>query len=58
MSQEELGELSGLSRSSVNQAMARLKDLSFVSTNYGRVLVLDVDRLREFVRRLDNEEIE
>lgn len=58
ISQEELGELSGLSRSSVNQAIAKLKDFSLISTEYGRVLVLDVDRLREFVRRLDNDEIE
>jgi CRP/FNR family transcriptional regulator, cyclic AMP receptor protein len=49
ISQEELGDLAGLSRSTVNQAITKLKHLNLVNTEYGGVLVLDLERLRGFV---------
>lgn len=49
ISQEELGELAGLSRSTTNGAITRLKKLRLVHTEYGGLLVPDVNALREFV---------
>lgn len=48
ISQEELGELVGFSRSTTNQAVNALKRLQLISTQYGGVLVLDIDKLSEF----------
>jgi CRP/FNR family cyclic AMP-dependent transcriptional regulator len=48
LSQEELGELVGLSRPTTNAALMKLKALRLVHPQYKGLLVLDVDRLRTF----------
>ena len=48
MSQEEIGELAGLSRPTTNMAISKLKKLRLVCPEYGGLLVLDINRLREF----------
>jgi CRP/FNR family cyclic AMP-dependent transcriptional regulator len=48
MSQEELGELAGLSRSTTNIALAKLKKLNLVIPEYGGLFVVDLDRLKAF----------
>ena len=49
ISQEEIGELAGLSRSTTNIALKRLHQLELVDTQYGGLLVLNLDRLKTFV---------
>jgi CRP/FNR family cyclic AMP-dependent transcriptional regulator len=49
ISQEELGELAGFSRATTNAAIAKLRKMDLVRTEYGGILVLDIDRLRAFV---------
>lgn len=56
ISQEEIGELAGLARSTTNTAITKLKGLRLVSTEYGGLLVLDLNRLRAFVHASGEEE--
>ncbi|MGY8527485.1 helix-turn-helix domain-containing protein [Paracidovorax citrulli] len=49
ISQEELGELAGLSRSTTNMAIMRLKKLGLLHSEYVGIVVLDVERLKAFV---------
>jgi CRP-like cAMP-binding protein len=49
ISQLEIGELAGLSRTSTNGALTKLKRLNLVNTGYGGILVLDVEGLRSVV---------
>ena len=48
VSQEELGQLVGLSRQRVNQALKRLEAESLLRVEYGGVTVLDLARLRTY----------
>jgi len=48
ISQEEIGELAGLSRSTTNVAITKLKKLQLLDTEYGGLLVLDLDSLRAY----------
>lgn len=48
VSQEELGQLVGLSRQRVNQALKRLEADGLVRVDYGSVTVLDLDRLKRY----------
>jgi CRP-like cAMP-binding protein len=48
LSQQELGELAGLSRSSISAALKRLQREGFVTTAYGGVVVNDVNSLRDY----------
>ena len=48
ISQEELGQLAGLSRQRVNQALKRLEQERLLRVEYGGVTVLDLDRMRAF----------
>lgn len=48
VSQEELGQLVGLSRQRVNQALKRLESEGLVRVDYGSVTVLDLARLRSY----------
>ena len=48
VSQEELGQLVGLSRQRVNQALKRLEAESLLRVEYGSVTVLDLARLRVY----------
>ena len=48
MSQGELGELVGLSRGTVNQALKRLEAEGYISTEYGGVFVKNLAGLRNY----------
>jgi CRP-like cAMP-binding protein len=48
VSQEELGQLVGLSRQRVNQALKVLERAGLLRIEYGGVTVLDIDGLRRF----------
>jgi len=48
ISQEELGQLAGLSRQRVNQALKRLEQAGLLRVEYGGITVLDLERMREF----------
>ena len=48
ISQEELGQLVGLSRQRVNQALKKLEAAALLRVEYGGVTVLDLDGLRRF----------
>jgi CRP-like cAMP-binding protein len=48
LSQEEMGQLVGLSRQRVNQALKTLEQAGLVRVDYGGVTVLDLDGLRSF----------
>ena len=48
VSQEELGQLVGLSRQRVNQALKRLESEGLVHVEYGGVTVLDLAKLRAY----------
>jgi CRP/FNR family cyclic AMP-dependent transcriptional regulator len=48
ISQEELGQLVGLSRQRVNQALQRLEQAGLLRIAYGAVTVLDLEGLRSF----------
>ena len=49
LSQEELGYLSNVSRQRVNQALQRLAEAGLVKVDYGRIHILDLDGLRNFM---------
>lgn len=51
ISQEEMGELAGLARATANVALKRLEELGFVRVEYGALLVIDLEGLREFSQR-------
>ena len=46
VSQEEIGELAGLSRPTANHAIKELQELQLVRAEYGSLLVLDLEGLR------------
>lgn len=48
LSQEEIGRLSGLSRQNTNRALRELADKKMLAVEYGSVVILDLQRLREF----------
>jgi CRP-like cAMP-binding protein len=48
ISQEELGYLAGVSRQRANQALKVLEDAGLVKSEYGGILVVDLDGLRRF----------
>ena len=48
ISQEEIGQLVGLSRQRVNQALQRLEQAGLLRIDYGGITVLDLAGLREF----------
>ncbi|RCW68486.1 Crp/Fnr family transcriptional regulator [Pseudorhodoferax soli] len=52
MSQEELGELAGLSRSSTNAAISKLRKMGLIATSYAGVIVLNLHELSAFVREI------
>lgn len=56
ISQEELGELAGFTRSTINAALMKLRKLDLVHSEYGGILVLDVDSLRAFFHSVGTDE--
>ena len=48
ITQEELGNLAGVSRQRVNQALQRLQEEGILAVNYGEISILDMDALRAF----------
>lgn len=50
LTQDDLAELSGATRPTVNQVLRRLQDDGVVALGRGRTAVLDVDRLRDHAR--------
>ena len=48
ITQEELGQLAGVSRPTANQAIKQLQELGMLRTEYGGIAILDLDRLRAF----------
>jgi CRP-like cAMP-binding protein len=54
ISQEEIGELAGLSRPTTNSALKRLEEVGLVSISYGALLVTNLEALREFSQAVDS----
>ena len=50
ITQEELGNLAGVSRQRVNQALQLLQEARILSVKYGEISILDIDALRTFER--------
>ena len=48
ISQEELGNLSGISRQRVNQALHVLQEQRVVDVKYGAITILDIEALKSF----------
>ena len=48
ISQEEIGLLAGISRQRVNQALQNLEQAELLRADYGTLIILDLDRLRNF----------
>lgn len=48
LSQEELGQLVGVSRQRTNQALKRLEQQGLIKVEYGAIRVLALDRLRHY----------
>jgi Crp-like helix-turn-helix protein len=48
VSQQELGELAGLSRQRTNAAIKALEEANLVHANYGSLLIQDLQALRNF----------
>lgn len=48
ISQEEIGQLAGVSRQRVNRSLKLLEDAGFLRVEYGGVTILDLDGLRRF----------
>jgi CRP/FNR family cyclic AMP-dependent transcriptional regulator len=48
ISQEEIGHLAGVSRQRANQALQRLEAAGLVKINYGAIIIVDVDGLRDY----------
>ena len=51
VSQEELGELAGLSRQRTNAAIKALQRAGLVRANYGNLQIVDLQALGSFARR-------
>ena len=49
LSQEELGYLCNVSRQRVNQALHHLEKVGLVKVDYGRIRILDLEGLRNFM---------
>ncbi|HSV36440.1 MAG TPA: Crp/Fnr family transcriptional regulator [Ramlibacter sp.] len=54
LSQEELGNLAGLSRQTVNHALQRLEQQGLVSLDFGRVSILDEEGLMALAMRSES----
>jgi DNA-binding GntR family transcriptional regulator len=52
--QEELGRLMGMSRMAFRRAFRDLMDQGIVRTDYGRVTVIEPDKLAEIARLIDH----
>jgi CRP-like cAMP-binding protein len=50
VSQQELGELAGLSRQRTNAAIKALEEAKLVQASYGSLLIMDLQALRTFAR--------
>ena len=50
ITQEELGNLSGVSRQRVNQSLQLLQEAGILSVKYGEISILDIEALRAFER--------
>jgi CRP/FNR family cyclic AMP-dependent transcriptional regulator len=50
LSQEEIGQLIGVSRQRVNQALKRLEQEGLIKVDYGAIRVLALDGLRNYER--------
>lgn len=48
ISQEELGFLAGLSRQRVNQSLKALQEANLLRLEYGKLIILDLDGLRDY----------
>jgi len=48
VSQEELGHLAGVSRQRANEALHRVEKTGIIKVDYGKITVLDIERLRSF----------
>jgi len=48
ISQEEIGNLAGVSRQRVNRSLKILEDAGFLRIEYGGIAILDLDGLRQF----------
>ena len=48
ISQEEIGQLAGVSRQRVNRSLKLLEDAGFLRIEYGGITILDLDGLRRF----------
>jgi CRP-like cAMP-binding protein len=48
-SQEEIANLSGVSRQRCNAALNRLKEAGFLRIEYGGITVIDLEGLRRFI---------
>ncbi len=48
ITQEELGQLAGVSRPTANQAVKQLQELGVLRAEYGGITIRDLDRLRAF----------
>lgn len=53
LTQDEIGQLSGLSRQSVNRALRELEHAGLVALDFGRVRILDETALRDFIAQPD-----
>lgn len=49
LSQEELGYLAGVSRQRVNRALQKLEKAGLVNVEYGRIRIVDLEGLRDFM---------
>ena len=49
LTQEELGQLAGLSRQTVNRVLRALESMGIVSLDFGRVLIVDDDALGAYL---------
>lgn len=49
LTQEELGQLVGLSRQTVNRVLRRLEDMGIVSLDFGKVAIVDDDALSAYL---------
>lgn len=57
ISNEELGNLVGISRQSVNQILHELEKTRLIKTSYRVITVLDVEGLRDFGRQMDEHDV-
>jgi predicted transcriptional regulator len=46
VSQEEIANLSGFSRQRCSKTLVTLREAGIISTSYGRIRVLDLEKLR------------